>query len=328
MTLTLSASDTAFAAVSGAMVGLGLTMIIAGWWGPPTTDDDPTVEPLPWRTAARHRVQALVTAARDRWGPAVARRIGATAGAFVVVGLITRWPVGALLAGIGAWALPGLWRPDADTQAGTDRLEAIAVWTEMLRDTLSAAAGLEQAVLATAAIAPEAISEPVAALAAGIRDGHPLEAALRQFAEEVDDPTADLVVTALVLASTRQARDLTGLLSTLAQAARDQVVLRLRVTAGRARVRASVRIVLLVTLAMVTGLVVLNRGYLTPYDTPAGQLVLLAVGGLFALAFGWLGRIAAIPSPPRVLEVTPPNGSLSAPGEAPGTAGGTSWTRS
>ena len=35
----------------------------------------------------------------------------------------------------------------------------------------------------------------------------------------------------------------------------------------------------------------LNRGYLAPYDTAVGQLVLLLVGGVFAVAFVWLARM-------------------------------------
>jgi tight adherence protein B len=230
---------------------------------------------------------------------------------FVGVGLGTRWPAAAFLAAAGAWALSAWWRPDRAARTGTDRLEAIAVWTELLRDTLSAAAGLEQAILSTATTAPSALAMPVADLAARLQDGGALPVALRAFANDVDDPTMDLVVAALVLAATRQARDLTGLLSTLAQAARDQVVLRLRVGAGRARVRTSVRIIMATTLGMIAALVLLNRGYLTVYDSAEGQLVLLAVGGLFALAFAWLDRIAAVPVPPRIL--APPARTASAP---------------
>jgi hypothetical protein len=67
--------------------------------------------------------------------------------------------------------------------------------------------------------------------------------------------------------------------------------MRLRVEAGRARVRTSARVVVVVTLAMAGGLVVVNRGYLAPYDSGLGQLVLAVVGGLFAMALWWLARM-------------------------------------
>jgi len=199
------------------------------------------------------------------------------------------------------WAVPSLWRPDAGARARTDRIEAIAVWAEMLRDTLAAAAGLEQAILATAQTAPAPVAAEVAALAQRIRDGERLPDALHTFAEDLNDATGDLVVAALVMAATRQARQLTDLLSSLARSAREQATMRLRVEAGRARVRSSVRVVVGVTLSMATGLVLLNRGYLQPYDQATGQLVLLLAGSLFAVSFAWLDRIAAIPDGQRIM---------------------------
>ena len=94
-----------------------------------------------------------------------------------------------------------------------------------------------------------------------------LAPALRAFADEVADPTCDLVVAALILAAEHQANRLGELLGSLAQAARDQATMRLRVEAGRARVRTSVKVIVGVTAGLVLALAVLNRGYLAPYDT-------------------------------------------------------------
>jgi len=41
----------------------------------------------------------------------------------------------------------------------------------------------------------------------------------------------------------------------------------------------------------VAGLALFNRGYLAPYDTAMGQLVLVLVGAVFATAFVWLARM-------------------------------------
>lgn len=67
--------------------------------------------------------------------------------------------------------------------------------------------------------------------------------ALAAFAEEVADPTCDLVVAALVLAAGHQARRLGELLGTLAATAREQATMRLRVEAGRARTRTSIKVI-------------------------------------------------------------------------------------
>jgi tight adherence protein B len=176
----------------------------------------------------------------------------------------------------------------------------------MLRDTLSAAAGLEQAILATAPLAPAAIRGEVAGLALRLQNGHRLGPALRQLAEELADPSAELVIAALVLAAEHQARQLGDLLGSLAETARSQAAMRMRVETGRARTRTSVRVVVATTIAFAVGVVVFNRGYLTAYDSALGQAVLLVIGGLFGVGFGWLVRIAVGGADSRVLSLNEP----------------------
>jgi Flp pilus assembly protein TadB len=214
---------------------------------------------------------------------------------------VTGWPVVVVLLGLAVWSLPALVGPDRDHRRRLGRIEAVAGWTESLRDTLGAAAGLEQAIVATATMAPAPIREEVTRLADALRRGDRLPDALRTFATEVDDATADLVVTALVMAAERNARHLGDLLTSLATAARDQASLRMRVAASRARVRTSTRVITIVTALMAGGLILFNRPYLHPYDSPLGQLLLLAIGGCFAAGFAWLGRIGRFTDPPRLL---------------------------
>src|ERR1700684_2483529 len=102
----------------------------------------------------------------------------------------------------------------------------------MLRDTLSAAAGLEQAIVATANVAPCPIRIEVRALASALEPER-LVPALRTVASDLADPTGDLVVAALVLAAGHEAWKLSDLLGSLAGAARDQAAMQLRIGAGR-----------------------------------------------------------------------------------------------
>ncbi len=260
----------ALAAMLGVGVGLGLVLVWAGWRG---TDRPRPSRPTRWRSVERANL-----------------RVGLAVGGAVVVGAATGWPVGAVLAGLAGWGAPGLLGGARARQGAVGRIEAVAGWAEMLRDTMAGAAGLEQAIIATAPLAPLPIRAEVVTL--GVRlEGERLAPALRAFADEVADPTCDLVVAALVLAAEHQAQRLGELLGTLAQAARDQATMRLRVEAGRARTRTSVRVIVGATGALVLGLAVLNRGYLAPYDSAVGQLVLLAVGTMFAAAFVWLSRM-------------------------------------
>ncbi|GAA1020487.1 hypothetical protein GCM10009565_09280 [Amycolatopsis albidoflavus] len=244
------------------------------------------------------------------------------AGAGVLTGVVTGWIVGAVLAAAAAWFLPRLVGPDRTHRRRVARIEAIASWTEMLRDVLSAAAGLEQAVLATAPLAPAAIRGEVATLAARLESGQRLAPALRALARELDDPTADLVLAALVLAAERQAHQLGDLLGSLAATARGQAAMRMRVETGRARTRTSVRVIVATTLAFAAGVVLFNRAYLDVYDTATGQAVLLLIGALFAAGFAWLARIATSGRPAGVLALDAPDMTAAPDGDAATTGGG------
>jgi Flp pilus assembly protein TadB len=281
----MTGSSTALAGVLGAATGLGLVLMVCGLRRRRAAEEDTR-----WRDVLeRARAQATMP------------RIGGTLLAAVVVAAVTRWPAGTILAGLAAWFLPRVLGPDRAGEQAVRRIEAIASWTEQLRDTLAAAAGLEQAILATAPIAPEPIRDQVTILATRIRQGQRLADGLRAFAYEAADPDADLVTAALLLAAEQQARDLGQLLSSLADSARQHAAMRLRIAAARARVRTASRIIIAVTVLLTAGLLAWSRVFLAPYGTAAGQLILLAIGGCFAAAFWWLNKISVFGENPRIL---------------------------
>ncbi len=227
-------------------------------------------------------------------------RIVLALGAAVVVGWATRWPVAAAVA-----AMAGAGGPSVREAAGRHRrelaqIEAIATWVEQLRDTLSAANGLEHALAASARLAPAPIAAAVERLAARA-DYEPLPSSLRRFADELDHPLGDFVVAALVVATEREARDLGALLGNLAESARDEARLRQRVWVSRAQTRTAVRVIGGV-LATVIGLLLgFRREYLAPYDTAGGQLVLLVISAMFLGSLAAMGRLGRIALPDRFI---------------------------
>ncbi|HEY3141280.1 MAG TPA: hypothetical protein VGJ86_09125 [Acidimicrobiales bacterium] len=218
----------------------------------------------------------------------------------LVVTLLTRWPIAGLLLAIAAFLAPSLVGGRATQQNKIARVEAIASWAEMLRDTLAGAGGLEQSIIACSGVAPLPIRREVLRLAARLERDR-LAPSLREFANEIDDPTGDLVVSALVLAADKSPKRLGALLGMLAQSARGDVNMRLRVEAGRARTRASVKVVTVSTVVFTSGLVILNRRYLDPYDTAVGQAVMALVGICFSTAFYWLAKSAQFEGEERFL---------------------------
>jgi Flp pilus assembly protein TadB len=218
----------------------------------------------------------------------------------ILAALLTRWPSGALAGIMFGFFAGDLFGGRAERSAETDRTEAIAGWTEMLRDTMAAAAGLEQAIITTAPIAPEPIRPHLQVLVARLQRER-LVPALEHLADDLADPTMDLVVSALCLAASGEAQDLAELLGSLAAAARDGATMRLKIDASRARVRTSVRIITGVTIMMALLLVLLNRTYLRPFDSAVGQGVLLMVFGCFGVALWWLASMSHYVAPERFL---------------------------
>jgi tight adherence protein B len=227
----------------------------------------------------------------------------------VMVGLVTGWPV----AGVGAFAGvlfgPAVLGGTADRRREVEVAEAVATWTDMIRDTMAGAAGLEEALVQTAVVAPDPIRPQLDTFSYRLRH-HTLDEALTGLAADLCHPSADLVVAALAAAGRLEARDLGSLLARLAEAIRGDVRMRARVEVGRARIRTSARIAVATTMTTVVFLYVFARHLLEPYDTLAGQAWLLVVAAVFFTA-GWLlHRYGRLQAPDRfTLRTTPGVGS-------------------
>lgn len=256
-------------AAFAAMAGLGAALILAGLTGR--------------QVLGRADGGRSLRAVAESFG--VARLAGAAIAALVVLA-VTGWIAGAALAVLATVFGPRLLGGKAERTESIERTEAIASWTEMIRDSIAAASGLEEAITATGPVAPRPIRTEVNQLTARLRHVS-LPDALAAFRDEVAHPSADLVVAALTIAARMEASDLTGLLSRLAESIRGEARMRVRVDVGRTRVRTATKVIVGVVAATVVLLTVLNRDYLAAYDSPGGQLVLVAVGGVFALG-GWL----------------------------------------
>lgn len=265
----------------GAGAGLGVLIAVAAWRGELARGGGPR-----WRERL-----ARVERAELRGVLAAGIGVGALA--------VSRWPAaGAIGAGVG-WAGPGLVGAGRRRERVMARTEAVASWAEMLRDTL-AAGGLREAILASRRVAPAPIATEVAALAER-SEYTPLGQALRHFAQVVDDPVADHVVAALVVAAERQASGLRDMLGRIAATAREQAAMRMRIEAGRARTYAQARFVVIFTPVFAGVVALMSPGYFKPFGTLAGQVVLGGVGAAFIASLWGLQRLAEPASTGRLL---------------------------
>lgn len=274
-------------ALAGGLLGAGLLFVVVAWVG------------LPARDAGTPSLLRRTSGQTSRFSA----RLGAAVGVGVLVLLVTQWPV--LAVGLGL--LVAYWDRIAggggEERLSILRLEALAVWTESLRDTIAGAVGLEQAIPSSVAATPDVLRPPLNLLVDRLRIREPLPEALLAFAGDLDDPSADTVVAALVLNARLRGPGLRDVLTALATSTREELDMRRRVEASRRSVRRSVRLILAIVLSVAGAMILLNGSYVASYDGVLGQGVLLMVCLLFLAGLLWLRRLARPSQVERILGV-------------------------
>lgn len=296
----------AVAVLTGAMTGLGLLYLwvavrggraatgptigdrVRAWWGEVRRD-----------AAARRRAAWWIG-------------IGAVA---VLLAATVRWPAAVPVALLGGWAVPVLMGPDRWARRHMAHVQAIAEWTESVRDAVHAGAGLQEAIVTTARIAPAAIRAPLTRLADDVTgdgatgpaltgDRDVLRAALYALRDTLADPGADMVVSVLRQAVDFPAARLGPALSTLADEMRRDVRWRRDVDADRASPRAALRLVVGIGVGFIALVVTVNVDYQAAALSWGGQLVVTLCAALIALAAVVVRRISRVSRPTRVLAPT------------------------
>ncbi len=270
------------AALSGALIVAGMLGVVAG------------LRPVPERPPRPLRPRPawwVSIPPRRRWAAVAALAVGVVAGAF------TGWLVLIVVLPAVVLGLPVLL--STSTESGRiARLDGIAEWTRNLSGVLIAGQGLEQALMASLRSTPAAIRPQVSTLVARLKARWPTEAALRSFADDLDDATGDLVAAALILGSRKRGPGLAAVLTGLAESTADDVRARRQIEADRAKPRATARWVTILA-AGALAVLALSGQFLAPYATPLGQVVLLVLLSCFAACLVWMRRMAASPPPAR-----------------------------
>ncbi|SDU27593.1 type II secretion system F family protein [Jiangella alkaliphila] len=280
-----------FVAAVTAVAGIG--GLAAAGFGLVRTPDD-SAAPRGATLARRLRQLRGATPAARR-----SRRRLAAAGAFgLLVWLVTGWLLAVLLIPAAVWGLPVLLQTSS-AKADIARLEAMSDWAQNLATVLGVGVGIEQAVAGSLLTAPEKIRPEIARLAARLQARWDTEAALRAFADDLDDATGDLLAAALILGARRRGDQLSSVLDGLATAVRDDVRVRRTVDAEQARGRTTARLVTAIS-AGGLGLMLLTP-YADPYRAGSGQLLLIGLLTGYIGCLVWMRRITATPRQPRIL---------------------------
>jgi Flp pilus assembly protein TadB len=254
------------------------------------------------------------------------RRFTLGAGFALIALVLSRWIVVAVGVGVLGFFGSSLFGGARRGRAEVARVEALASWTESLRDTIAGAVGLEQAIPASYHAAAPVLKPPLALLIDRLRTREPLPDALIRFGNDLNDPGADLILAALVLNARLRGPGLRDVLTALSQAAREEMDMRNRIEASRASTRRSVQIITILTLLVVFGLRFLNAEYVEPYGTFAGQVALGVVCSAFAVGFLWLRSLGRYDTAQRFLTGSAVDRVASVPPPAVVAAGAAAGT--
>lgn len=184
------------------------------------------------------------------------------------------------------------------------RLNAMEEWTRSLVGLLGASSSIEQAIIASRNSAPETLKEEIAMLAARLQSGIPIEQALTQFGDDLDDPTGDLLTGSLLLGTRRRGSGLARLLEGTAETIADDVAARRQIEADRAKPRANARFITIIAVVVIAIEFLVNPDYVEPYRTSLGQIILIALSALFLAALWWMNVVSRDPKGQRLLRPT------------------------
>lgn len=285
------------AGLAGAAMVAGLMLVGAGLRG--------TTAP-PRRQTVSRRVRALLAQPGTHRSRRRRAELAAAAGAGLLVLLISGLPVPAVVSAAVVAGIPALLRSVAGAQAEIDRLEALQTWVRRLSDLLTTNSELTKTLTESARSAPPALAEPLSDLAVRLESGWSFEPALRALADDLGSATGDKVVAALILGMRDRGGGLAEVLTRLADTIAHDVSTRRSIESDREKPRATARLVIWITFGVAAGMAVFNPGFLTPYSTSLGQVVLALICLYMAGCLMWLRKLAANPAEPRFLNMSAP----------------------
>jgi Flp pilus assembly protein TadB len=192
---------------------------------------------------------------------------------------------------------------DQGEKSQTDKLSAIETWTRSLSGLIVTGTPLERALTSSLSNAQPEIYADVSRLVARLEARWSTPDALQAFADDLNDPTGDLVVMNLMLAAKERGQGLVNALNDLAQTVFDEVKVRRQVTSDRSKPRWNARLVTILTIGLMLAIPLMSS-FSEPYKTPIGQLIFAGWLGIIALLLVAMKRIVAPQAIPRMLTNT------------------------
>lgn len=260
----------------GALIALGLVLVVAGL--------RQAERPLPtvhstslWKRGAQ--LWNSWSTVRRGWV------VGSIVGGVVVAG-VTGWLIAVVLVPAAALGIPALLseppQHEIATLAGLDR------WVRLLAPSIATGKSIRDAILSTRTQVPPILREPVTRLVTRIDQGWTTKEGLLAMADELASADADAILAALAISSTRGGVGTRATLAALSDNTQQRLHALRDISAERAKPRAVVRQVTIITLVVLGGSILVGGNFFEPYRSPLGQA--LAVG----LAAAYIGSLVML----------------------------------
>jgi len=214
--------------------------------------------------------------------------------------LMLGWPaVSVAAAALGALAPLSYFGPRRERRRAAMQVGLVEAAAQM-RAAIQGGLSVQQALVELARTSPEALRPDLARLVLDLRLKG-LVPALEDLRDRLANPLSDQLVAALILNDRVGGRQVGPVLDRLAQATRASLAVLEEAKARQSQAVVSARVVALVPAVALVGLRVIAPGFMSVYDEPLGQLVLVGCVIWVLIGYGamrWLGRL---PETPRVL---------------------------
>lgn len=282
------------AAVSSAMLTIAGVVVLVAWardWLP---------ESRPRNSSTGLWTRAVGRARVDRTDLV---RLGVGAAAGVAVSVYSGLALMVVVLPVAVWGLPKLL--GEPPQDDVHLLQALDRWVRSMTATMATGKSITDALRLSARQVPPLLQPHLALLVRRLDDRWTPAQALLALADDLARADADAIIASLVLAVQRGGNGAVTTLGALADTIQDRLRALREVETERAKPRIVVRQITVITLVVLAGALLFGRGYFAPYGTPAGQVILAFLIGLYVLSLVFLRRLTFPRRRERILRARP-----------------------
>lgn len=204
----------------------------------------------------------------------------------IVVTIVTGWLLAVLLIPAFAIGIPALLSAPSNSEVAI--LAALDRWVRLLTPSIAVGKSIRDAIISTRTQVPTELSKPVENLTSRMDQGWRTRDALLAMADEIRLSDSDAVLAALAIASSRGGLGTHATLLALAETIQQRLRVLREIASERAKPRAVVRQVTIITLAVMSGALLIGGDFFAPYRTPLGQVLALS------LAVAYIGSLAML----------------------------------